>query len=136
MNGSLNMADEVRRNLATLPRIDTPSVRTLRRRYSNALAHAPAEAVLRFVRSLLESSGWAERVVAWEVLAAHEGAFNLIDDRLAEKMAQGLADWGSVDLYGVTVVGQAWRRKLVSSAKVVAWRLGPDGGKGDVVVSP
>lgn len=126
MNGSVTLADDVRRSLAALPRLDTPSVRALRRRYSKVLADAPPMIVLRFVRSLLESGGWAERVVAWEVLAGHERAFGLFNDRLAEEMAYGLADWGSVDLYGVTVLGQAWRAGLVTDAKIHAWGQSPD----------
>jgi 3-methyladenine DNA glycosylase AlkD len=78
------------------------------------------------VRSLLGNGAWAERVVAWEVLAAHERAFVLFNDRLAEEMAQGLSDWGSVDLYGVTVLGQAWRAGLVTDARIHAWVRSPD----------
>jgi 3-methyladenine DNA glycosylase AlkD len=122
----VNLADEVRRSLAALPRIDTPSVRALRRRYSTALASASPQIVLRFVKALLVSGGWAERVVAWEVLAGHERAFSLFNDRLAEEMAEGLSDWGSVDLYGVTVIGQAWRAGLVTDAKIRAWGQSPD----------
>ena len=122
----ITLADEVRQDLAALPSIDTPSVRAVRRRYSKVFATASPKSVLRFVRSLLDNPGWAERVVAWEVLAAHAGAFALLDDRLAEEMAKGLSDWGSVDLYGVTVLGQAWRSGLVTDAKILAWAQSPD----------
>ncbi|HLB08119.1 MAG TPA: DNA alkylation repair protein [Gemmatimonadaceae bacterium] len=119
-------ADEVRQELAALPRLDTPAVRTLSRRYSRVLAREPPKIVLRFVRSLLDDAGWAERLLACEVLASHEGAFGLIDDRLVTKMAVELSDWGSVDLVGVTVLGQAWRAGLVSDAKILAWARSPD----------
>jgi len=122
----LNLDEDVRRDLASLPRINTPSVRSLRRRYSKALAHASPRMVLRFIRSLLDGAGWAERVVAWEVLAAHERTFGLLNDRLVEEMAYGLSDWGSVDLFGVTVLGQAWRAGLVTDAKILTWRRSPD----------
>ena len=107
MKAWLSLAEEVRRDLASLPRIDTPSVRSVRRRYSKVLANESPRIVLRFVMSLLAGGGWAERVVSWEVLAAHERAFGLLNDRLVEEMAHGLADWGSVDLFGVTVLGPA-----------------------------
>jgi 3-methyladenine DNA glycosylase AlkD len=126
MKASLNLADEVRRDLASLPRIDTPSVRSLRRRYSKMLADESPKIVLRFVRSLLDSAGWAERVVSWEVLAAHKGAFGLLNDRLVAEMAHGLTDWGSVDLFGVTVLGQAWRAGLVTDSKILAWGRSQD----------
>ncbi len=121
-----NLVDDVRRDLAALPRIDTPSVRSLRRRYSKMLADESPKTVLRFVRLLLDGAGWPERVVAWEILAAHEGAFGLLNDRLVEAMAHGLSDWGSVDLFGVTVLGQAWRAGLVTDSKILAWGRSDD----------
>lgn len=119
------LVDDVRRELAGLPRIDTPSVRALRRRYAKALADESPKTV-RFVTSLLNGAGWAERVVAWEVLAGHDRAFALLNDRRAEQMARGLSDWGSVDLFGVTVLGQAWRAGLVSDSKILAWSRSRD----------
>jgi len=126
MKAWLNLAEEVRRDLASLPRIDTPSVRSLRRRYSKALDDESPRIVLRFVMSLLDGAGWAERVVSWEVLAGHERAFGLLNDRLVEKMAHGLSDWGSVDLFGVTVLGPAWRAGLVTESKILAWGRSQD----------
>jgi DNA alkylation repair enzyme len=121
MKALLTLADEARRDLASLPRIDAPSVRSLRRRYSHLLTDESPRVVLQFVRSLLDAAGWAERVVSWEVLAAHERAFALLNDGLVEGMAHGLSDWGSVELFGVTVLGQAWRAGLVTDSKILAW---------------
>ena len=126
MKASLNLADEVRGDLASLARINTPSVRSLRRRYSTVLADESPKTVLQFVRALLDGAGWAERMVSWEVLAAHERAFGLLNDRLVERMADGLSDWGSVDLFGVTVLGQAWRAGLVTDSKILAWARSHD----------
>lgn len=41
-------------------------------------------------------------------------------------MATGLSDWASVDLYGVTVLGQAWRDGRVTDAKIHAWTKSTD----------
>jgi hypothetical protein len=121
MKVSLTLADPVRRDLASLPCRDTASVRSLRRRYSKLLADESPNTVLGFVTSLLDDASWPERLVSWEVLAAHKPAFGLLDDGLIEKMANGLSDWDSVDLFGVTVLGQAWCAGLVTDAKIVAW---------------
>jgi len=126
MKAWLLLAAEVRRDLASLPRIDTPSVRSVRRRYSKVLADESPRIVLRFVMSLRADAGWAQRVVSWEVFAAHERAFGLLNDRLVEEMAHGLADWGSVDLFGVTVVGPAWRAGLMTDSKILAWARSHD----------
>jgi 3-methyladenine DNA glycosylase AlkD len=123
---AVRFAEEVRRDLASLARIDAPSVRAVRRRYAATLASESPNNVLKFVDALLNGGGWAERVVAWEVLAAHEGAFARLNDRRVEMMAHRLSDWGSVDLYGVTVVGQAWRAGLVTDGKIRAWARSRD----------
>jgi 3-methyladenine DNA glycosylase AlkD len=60
------------------------------------------------------------------VLASHPPAFACLTDRLAETLARGLADWGSVDLFGVTVLGQAWREGLVSDRQIAAWARSTD----------
>lgn len=82
--------------------------------------------VLRFARVLLRDGDWTGRLVAWETLASHAGAMRLLDDDVVEEMADGLSDWGSVDLFGVTVLGQAWRDGNVSDAKIDSWLRSPD----------
>jgi len=116
----------VRRDLAALSRHDAASLRQIRRRYSEALKGKSPELVLRFARSLLSGGGWAERVIACEVLACHPGAISLLNDRLVEKMAKGLSDWGSVDVFGVTVAGVAWREGSVTDARVALWARSQD----------
>ena len=115
-----------RRDLAELPHADTPSVRAVRRRYSTALKSESPAVVLRFARELAAARAWPSRVVGWETLASHEGAMRLLDDDVAEEMAEGLADWASIDLYGVTVLGQAWREGTVSDAKILTWSRSAD----------
>ena len=126
MNTALEMAKAVHRDLANLTRHDAPSVRAIRRRYSKALKSESPEIVLEFVRILLRSAGWAERVVAWETLASHQAALDLLDDELVEEMAEGLSAWESVDLYGVTVLGQAWREGRVTDATILSWTQSQD----------
>jgi hypothetical protein len=126
VKSDLDFRKDIRSDLNRLPRLDASSVRSVRRRYSAALKTSPLQEVINFVKSLLDDGGWAERVVAWAVLAEHPGAFALVDDRLAEEMAEGLSDWGSVDLFGVTVLGQAWRERLVSDSRMIAWAKSTD----------
>jgi 3-methyladenine DNA glycosylase AlkD len=125
MNTTLDLIRTVHGDLAGVPRQDVPSVRVIRRRYSKALEGESPEVVMRFVSALLEGGGWAERLIAWETLASHQ-AVDLLDDQLVEEMAEGLSDWGSVDLFGVTVVGQAWREGRVTDATILSWTRSPD----------
>ena len=120
------LAKAVLKELASLPRLDTPSVRAIRKRYSRLLRQESGKIVYSFVLSLLEAGSWPARVIAWEVLARHRDAFGSLSDREVEKMASGLDDWGSIDLFGVTVLGQAWREGLVSDKKIHAWTKSPD----------
>jgi 3-methyladenine DNA glycosylase AlkD len=82
--------------------------------------------MLRFARSLISGGGWPEHVVAWESLAKHRTAFALVDDALVEEMADGLSDWPSIDLYGVTIVGPAWNKRQVSDGKILEWTKSDD----------
>jgi 3-methyladenine DNA glycosylase AlkD len=65
-------------------------------------------------------------VIAWELLVSNPAAFQLLNDREVEKMAKGLADWPSIDLFGVTVLGQAWREGLVTDRKIHSWAKSSD----------
>lgn len=110
----------------TLSPVNTAEVRAVRRQHSRSLAAAPELEVLAFVRSRLATGHWADRVIAYEVLAEHAAAFARLDDALAAEMAEGWSDWASVDLYGVTVLGQAWREGLVSDALILSWTRSED----------
>lgn len=152
LDNPTKLAKTVRNELASLAQVNAPSVRQITKTYSRALRTTPPQVVLRFVYSLLLGAKWSERVIAWEVLASHRAAFQLLNDRHIEKMAKGLDDWASVDLFGVTILGQAWRSGLVSDEKILSWTRSRDrwrrrlvlvgtvplnskarGGKGDVI---
>lgn len=120
------LSKAVLKEIASLPRLDTPSVRQIRKRYSRVLRNEPGRFVYSFALSLLKTGRWPARVISWEVLAEHKDAFEFLSDREVEKMATGLNDWGSVDLFGVTVLGQAWREELVSDRKIRSWAKSSD----------
>jgi len=120
------IAASIRRDLASLSHHDVPSVREVRRQYSTSLKIAAPKSVLRIVRRLLRGGGWPERLIAFELLAGHKAAFELVDDKTVEEMATGLSDWGSVDLFGVTILGQAWREGLVTDRKIHSWARSKD----------
>lgn len=126
MNSPADLTKAVRGDLAALRHYDTPSVRKIRQQYSRVLKTAPADSVYKFVRSLVDGGDWPERVIAWEVLASHKPAFQLLNDKAVEEMADGLSDWGSIDLFGVTVLGQAWRERLVTDHKIHSWARSSD----------
>ena len=104
----------------------TPVVRAVRRKYSRLLAAEPPDRVLAIVKVLLAERTWTARVVAYELVAGHEASMARLNSRLVEQMATGLSDWGSVDLFGVTVAGAVWRRGGITDAHVRRWARSKD----------
>jgi 3-methyladenine DNA glycosylase AlkD len=89
--------------------------------WSRQLEAERGTAVLGVVRALGASASWIDRVLAFELLAAHRRAFALLNDVRITYLSKDLADWGSVDLFGVTIAGPAWRERLLSGDRVHAW---------------
>lgn len=116
----------IRSDLCRLAVVAVPDVRAVRKRYSKALAGETPKTILAVVTSLVDDGTWAERVVAFELLAGHQDAVRQLDDALVDGFAEGLSDWGSVDLYGVTVAGVAWREGRASDGLVHRWASSPD----------
>jgi len=122
----VEIVSAIRRDLASLPHLNAQSVRRVGASHSKAFESQSPKTLYRTVCSLLENGTWAHRVIAWELLASRRDAFKLLSDKEVEKMARGLNDWGSVDLFGVTVLGQAWREGLVSDHKIHSWAKSND----------
>jgi 3-methyladenine DNA glycosylase AlkD len=112
--------------LSELPRWDTPSLRRVRRSLSRRLSKARPPLVLAVADALVKRGSWADRMIAYETVAGHRAAFAALDEGRVICWSEGLADWGTVDLFGCTLGGQAWRQGLVSEAVVEAWSRSPD----------
>jgi len=123
---ALEIVSAIRLDLASLSQPNAGAVRRVGASHCKALKSQPPKTVYRVVCSLLENATWAHRVIAWELLASNNDAFKLLNDREAEKMSEGLDDWPSVDLFGVTVLGQAWREGLVTDRKIHSWAKSSD----------
>jgi 3-methyladenine DNA glycosylase AlkD len=104
----------------------TPAVRAVRRKYSKLLAGESPDRVLAIVNALLAERTWTARVVAYELIAGHAASLDRLNSRLIEEMAAGLADWGSIDLFGVTVTGAAWREGRIGDSHVKRWARSKD----------
>jgi 3-methyladenine DNA glycosylase AlkD len=99
----------------------TPAVRAVRRRYSRMLALEPPRSIFTVANALLATGNWRERVVAFELVAGHPGAMARITPATIDRWSSDLSDWGSVDLFGVTVAGQAWRGGRITDGHVRRW---------------
>jgi 3-methyladenine DNA glycosylase AlkD len=90
------------------------------------LAGEAPDFVLAVARCLLKENSWSARVVAFELLDGHDAARGRLRAGAVEEMAAGLSDWGSVDLFGVTIAGPAWREGRVSDRHVMRWARSKD----------
>jgi len=127
----------------------TNTERAVCQKYTNIVRNAPPEYVLAFARQLLVTHG--HRWQAYEVIAAHPGAFHSLGADELEVLGQGINSWWSVDSFARTLSGPAWRDGLVPYELIVSWAGSPNlwwrraalvstvafnvrsqGGKGDV----
>jgi 3-methyladenine DNA glycosylase AlkD len=128
---------------------NTESERSICRKYSKLLQKAPPDYILDFARALLFRH--AHRWQAYEIIAAHQGAFLALNARTLEELGQGINSWWTADSFARTLSGPAWRDGLIPDELIVKWVDSPDfwwrraalvstvafnvrsqGGKGDV----
>jgi 3-methyladenine DNA glycosylase AlkD len=126
MPSAPDLARAIRGELGQLRVANAPALRGLRRKYSRLLAKEPAELVLRVAQALHEAGDFAGRMLGCELIAAHRGGLHLIDGELIERLSRGLADWGSVDMFGVTLAGPAWRDGKISDRQILSWAKSED----------
>lgn len=111
----------IRRDLRALPSQTTTEVRAVRRSYQKALLQESPATIVAVADALLTDASWPQRVVASELLVARPDAIATVTEAAVEEWSKDLADWGSVDLFGVTVAGVAWREHRVSDDRVMRW---------------
>ena len=111
----------IRHDVGTLSAQTVTDVRAIQRRYSKVLIEASPATILAIADSLLSDGSWPERVVACEMLVRRPDAMAQLSETAVDRWGKGLADWGSVDLYGVTIAGVAWRGRRVSDEQVMKW---------------
>jgi 3-methyladenine DNA glycosylase AlkD len=67
-----------------------------------------------------------QRWVAYELLSHHPGALDHLSVEEVERLGEGMVDWGSVDAFGCSVSGPAWRRGRLPDEAVHRWAASPD----------
>jgi 3-methyladenine DNA glycosylase AlkD len=116
------LAVEIDREIRALPAQAVQPVRAVRRAWSRCLRAAPAEAVVAVAMALVDRQRW----VAYELLSHHPGALDHLGVEEVERLGEGMADWGSVDAFGCSVSGPAWRRGRLPDEAVHRWAASPD----------
>jgi 3-methyladenine DNA glycosylase AlkD len=116
------LATEIDQRIRALPDQTVQPVRAVRRAWSRRLRSAPPEAVVALAVALVDRQRW----VAYELVYAHPGGLDSLGVEAVERLGQGMADWGSVDAFGCSVSGPAWRRGRLPDAAVQRWAASPD----------
>ena len=148
-SGAREIAAAIHTQLQSLALRNTPNVRGVRRSFSQALRREDGHVVLEVAEQLRRWYGC--RSVPYELILAHQGAFNLLDEQELEELGQGLDSWWSVDSFARTLSGPAWLRGLIGDEVILKWARSRDkwwrraalvstvalnvrsrGGKGDV----
>jgi 3-methyladenine DNA glycosylase AlkD len=119
-----SMAAQIDAEIRDLPVRNAPNVRAIRRRYSRELKKADPRFILDLARALLENHG--QRWVACELIQGHREAFQSLGEAEIEELGRGINSWGSVDSFGRTLAGPAWRDGLVSDALIHRWARSAD----------
>jgi 3-methyladenine DNA glycosylase AlkD len=121
-----SQAAEILTAIVALSDRSTPSVRRLRREYSRRLRDLSGEFVRTVALAVAEAAVAGALHVACELIAEHREAFAGLKARDLKRLCARLAGWGAVDLFGLTLAGQAWREGILSDATVLEWARSAD----------
>jgi 3-methyladenine DNA glycosylase AlkD len=117
----MDAAAEIASEIAALPRRDTPSVRAVRKRWSQSLRAASAEEVLAIAKAVEAEAPQTGKWVAYELIRFHPAAFAAVSERTIADYASRLASWYAVDAFGTILAGPLWARGRLSDAIVEEW---------------
>jgi len=118
------LAAEIDAQIQALPVQNTPSVRAVRRRYSQQLKTASPEYVRDLAKELLTHFG--HRWVAYELIHYHEETFRGLDEADLQELGQGIDSWWSVDAFARILSGPAWLNGQISDQVIHGWARSED----------
>ena len=118
------LARSIRKRLVAQRERSVAGLRRLRRAISRELKPHSGQEVLRVVEQLIESG--SARWFAYELAHHHPGAMSQLSSAALERLAKGLADWGSVDPFALYLLGPAYRTGQITSAQLARWARSRD----------
>ena len=119
-----DISDRLLADVEALSKRNTPNIRAVRRQYSREIRGCQPELVLDLAVRLLETSRL--RWVAYELIRHHKTTFESLTDETIERIGRGLDSWQSVDAFGCTLSGPAWRTGNLSDSAVHRWAVSED----------
>jgi 3-methyladenine DNA glycosylase AlkD len=122
----MDTAALIAKDIAALPHRDTPSVRAVRKRWSQSLKAVSAEEVLAIARAVEAEAAQTGKWVAYELIRFHPAAFAAIGEQEIADYASRLASWYAVDAFGTILSGPLWARGRLSDGFVDRWSKSSD----------
>lgn len=119
-----DVAERFLSDVAALSRKNTPNIRAIRRQYSREIRGCQPEFALDLAFCLRETGRlrWA----AYEIVRHHRPTFETLTEADIERIGQGMDNWQSVDAFGCTLSGPAWRVGNLSDEAVHRWAASED----------
>jgi len=118
------LAAEFDAAIRALPVRNTPSVRAVRKQYTQELKDAPPEFVLALVEVLHKQYGyWGS---AFELIRYHRKAFQGLGEPELTSLGQGMNSWWTVDSFARTLAGPAWLRGQIDDGLIRRWARSDD----------
>ncbi|MBN1660704.1 MAG: DNA alkylation repair protein [Anaerolineae bacterium] len=118
------LAATIGADLQALPVVNTATMRAVRRSYSQRLRAEDETYVLALAREL--NTRRDTRWIAYELIAAHPGAFRSLGAAALEELGQGMDSWDAVDSFARTLSGPAWHAGLVGDDLIHRWAHSED----------
>ncbi len=118
------LANEMAAEIAALSVHNTDTERAVVHRYSQRISQEEPGLVLALAQELLEAHG--RRWQAYELIAAHPGAFRSLGPAELEHLGHGIDSWWSVDAFARTLAGPAWCQGQVPDELIRSWAVSPD----------
>jgi hypothetical protein len=114
------IAQEIHRSLAAMPRKNVPTVRILRREWSERLKDMPGNSIIALAQRLVRFGPW-ERGLTYEIIVHHRAALEALEPNDVTLLGRGMRSWGEVDSFACFVAGPAWRQQNIQDTMVAGW---------------
>jgi 3-methyladenine DNA glycosylase AlkD len=104
----------------------TAAVRAVRRDFSHALRNASGREIIALADALIARDAPFDRFLAYELVAAHPAAMELLGPAPLRRLGRGIDSWEDVDCFASYLAGPAWRERRVPDAEIRRWARSPD----------
>ncbi len=119
-------AQDICETFRQISRIYTKDRHRVVRIYKSRLQYESGEFVYKLGLALLKLKLTVCRNAAYELIASHREARESLTIKRIESLGAGIDNWGWVDFFCCTLVGQAWQNGQLSDGSIRRWARSPD----------